>query len=294
MDETGRSPLAVTDVVALPGRTTDASDDREVDRALAVIVDLIDALRPGLAAASGAVEVDIKEDGTPVTAIDVATDERLTAGLAARFPTHAVVSEERAAIGPDATWTWVIDPIDGTSNFIAGLPSWCVSVALCLEGVPVLGVIDAPALSTRWVARAGRGAHRDGRPIRVRPGVDWHDPSLRHQPVMLTSSAAARLTTTSLHLNARLVGSVALDLAAVADGSAAASVSWVPHVWDVAAGVLLVTEAGGACVGSSGVPLLPVVAGVDYARRTSMVATGTDPVTLDGLVAAIVHAPRPH
>lgn len=270
----------------VPGRL-DAAALAEAERGLALVHALLDELGPGLAEACGNVAVDLKADGTPVTAIDRETDERVADALTARFPGHTVLSEERTTTATGTSWAWVVDPIDGTSNFITGLPHWCVSIALCLEGAPVLGVVDAPALRRRWVAVAGQGTRRDGRPVRVRRHVDWTAAAHAHVPVMLTSTAARHLAGAGLRMNPRLAGAVALDLALVADGSAAASVAWVPHVWDVAAGLVLVAEAGGVAVQRAATALLPLEPGVAYAARTALTATAPDATALDGLLAAL-------
>ena len=259
----------------------------ELERALTVVHELLDEVGPGLAAAAGTIAMETKGDGTPVTELDRATDLRLSEGLVAAFPGHEVVSEERTTSASGAPWTWVIDPIDGTSNFISGLPAWGVSVALCRDGAPVLGVIDAPAMGVRWAAVHGGGTRRDGRRVEVRRDVDWDDPSRSHVPVMLTSSAARRIAGTGLSCNPRLIGAVALDLAHVAEGSASAAVSWLPHVWDVAAGMVLVTEAGGVIAQRGEAPLLPLVAGTDYGARTCVVGAGTDGPSLARLLDAL-------
>jgi myo-inositol-1(or 4)-monophosphatase len=247
-----------------------------VARARTVIGHALDALGPRLTAVAGRVEVEPKADGTPVTDADRDADERLTRAIEEAFPDHGLLSEERDTIVPGTDWCWVLDPIDGTSNFVAGLPYWCVSVALTFEGQPVLGVIDAPALGRRYVATRHGGAWSEDRRLAVRGPVDWRDGRNRHIPVMLTTATARRARDAGLRLNARVMGATALDLAVVAEGVAAASVAIIPHVWDVAAGQLLVTEAGGAVVALGGEPLLPMRPGDDHRDRASATAAGPD------------------
>ncbi|MEY3020057.1 MAG: hypothetical protein RLZZ272_1041 [Actinomycetota bacterium] len=268
----------------MPDHPSTPPPSTELERALATVHELLDAIGPDLVAVAGTIAMELKGDGTPVTELDHETDRRLSEGLLAAFPTHEIVSEERTTTSSGATWTWVIDPIDGTSNFISGLPHWGTSVALCREGEPVLGVVDAPAMGRRWAAIAGGGARRDGQRVAVRSDVDWDDPSRAHVPVLLTSTAARRIAGSRLACNPRLLGAVALDLALVAEGTASASVAWVPHVWDVAAGVVLVTEAGGAVTQRGDTPLLPLTGGVDHARRTALVGGGADAASLARLV----------
>lgn len=259
-----------------------------VTRAQRVIEDALDGVRERLLASTGHVEVETKEDGTPVTSIDLEVDDHLARTIGSAFPTHAILSEERETVVPACEWTWIIDPIDGTSNFIAGLPWWCVSVALAFQGVPVLGVIDAPALGRRYVAVQGEGAHRQGRPLRVRPTVDWRSSHHRHLPVMLTTGTARRARAAGLRLNPRVMGSTALDLAIVAEGVAVASVAVAPHVWDVAAGMVLVQEAGGEIVTPTGDPWSPVEPGIDHQQVATTTAAAADGDYAARLVAALL------
>lgn len=254
----------------------DAGAAAEAARAEGVLHALLDELGPGLRAAAGAVAVEAKSDGTPVTAVDRATDERLVAGLTGALPGHGAVSEETSRVVPGTAWTWVLDPIDGTSNFIAGLPFWCVSAALCLDGAPVLGVVDAPALGLRAMATAGAGARTAAGPMRVGAGVDPTDRRSSHVPALYSGGAARRMVAGGAVLNARLLGSTALDLTMVARGASPLAVTLAPHAWDVAAGVVLVIEAGGACAGFGRTPLLPLVPGTDLTDRVEPTVAAAD------------------
>jgi myo-inositol-1(or 4)-monophosphatase len=245
-----------------------------VTRAEKILGRALDDVRERLLRATGRVEVTSKDDGTPVTESDLDADHLLTKAILAAFPDHGVLTEEQETVAPDTEWCWVIDPIDGTSNFISGLPYWCVSVALTHRGEPVLGVIDAPPLAARYTAVLGTGARRDGRPLRARGPVAVDDRTQRHVPLMLTTSTARRARGSGIRLNPRVMGATALDLCLVAEGVAAGSVAVIPHVWDVAAGGLLVTEAGGVVVTVSGEPLLPLRPGTDYRDRAAVTAAG--------------------
>lgn len=259
-----------------------------VTRAAALLDGALDDLRPVLLAQAGRVDADAKADGTPVTAADVEADERLGAAILAGFPSHAVLSEEQETVSPSTDWCWIVDPIDGTSNFIAGLPYWCVSVALTFQGEVVLAAIDAPPFGRRAVAIRGEGATVDGRPTRVRRAIDWRDAHHRHVPVMLTTATVRRTRNAGLRLNPRVMGSTALDLAAVAAGSAVASIALIPKVWDVAAGGLLVTEAGGVVETLHGEPLLPLRPGVEHADRSAVTASGPDSGYVVELASALL------
>ena len=96
-----------------------------------------------------------KADKSEVTEIDRATETAITNILRAERPEHSVYGEEHGIVGPsDAKFQWVIDPIDGTSNFVRGVPVWASLIALVHDNVPVLGVVSAPAMNMRWWAHA--------------------------------------------------------------------------------------------------------------------------------------------
>lgn len=257
--------------------------DREViARARRVVLEALDRLGEDLVGSSGDIVSTLKLDGTPVTDADVAVHDRLAGELTGSFPDHGILSEEVETVAPDTRWTWVLDPIDGTSNFAAGIPWWCVSIALCCEGAPVWAVVDAPAVEQRLLAEAGRGARGGRGALEVPPPVAYDDPDNRHVPVIV-SAGVLRRGRADVHLNPRVLGAVALDLCQVARGAAAAVLHHHPHVWDVAAAGLIVEEAGGALVTLADDPLLPLVAGRDYAGRTAFVAAGPNQAYLEAL-----------
>lgn len=259
-----------------------------IARAAALLDEVLDDLGPWLRRHSGSVDHTAKADGTPVTDADVEADLRLTTRIRDAFGDHGVLSEEGDTVAPDTDWCWVIDPIDGTSNFTAGLPYWCVSVALCLEGAPVLAVVDAPPLRRRTVATRGGGTTRDGERRHVRAPVNWRSGAHRHVPVMLTTGTARRARGAGLRLNPRVMGATALDLATVADGTAASSIALIPKVWDVAAGTLLVEEAGGVVRTLHGTPLLPLVPGTDYLERSAVTVAGPEASFVADIASALL------
>lgn len=129
------------------------------------LADLADELT--LAGFHSRLDVRRKDDGTAVTDVDVDVERRLRERIGQAFPGHAVLGEEDGLDGPEDAPRWILDPIDGTTNFIRGNPVFATLVALRLEGDDVLGVVSAPALGSRWDGVVGVGAHQDGRPIRV-------------------------------------------------------------------------------------------------------------------------------
>jgi histidinol-phosphatase len=112
--------------------------------------------------------VKTKPDRTPVTEADRAVEAALRDVLAGERPGHAVLGEEEGTTGDaDAQWRWIIDPIDGTANYLRGIPVWATLIALEHAGEIVVGVASAPAMGHRWWAARGDGAFADGRPISV-------------------------------------------------------------------------------------------------------------------------------
>ena len=102
--------------------------------------------------------VDTKPDLTPVTDADESAEELLRASLTARRPDDSVFGEELGGTPAFTGRQWVLDPVDGTKNFVRGVPVWCTLIALLVDGTPVVGVVSAPALGRRWWAGAGEGA----------------------------------------------------------------------------------------------------------------------------------------
>lgn len=256
----------------------------EVDRAAAVVHRLLDDLRRGPLDHGGTTSHELKDDGTPVTPVDVEVDQRLRATLTDALPHHAVVSEEVDAVASDTEWQWVVDPVDGTSNFAAGLPYWAVSLALCHGGVPVLGIIDAPDLGHRWTAVRGDTCLRDGTPVTVRTGVGINDPETAHLPIFASLGLLRRVRRPShVRLNPRVMGAVALDGAMVADGVGVAAATTGARVWDVAAAAVLVEAAGGASV-LLDAPVFPLVAGRDHTDHRVPAAHGPSQDFLDELL----------
>jgi myo-inositol-1(or 4)-monophosphatase len=256
-----------------------------VERAAATVAELCDELRPRLLARAGLVGSQAKDDGTPVTEVDLATDHAIREHLLGAFPDHHVVSEEGDTVWGDHPWTWAVDPIDGTSNFTAGIPFWCVSIALLHHGRPVYGCIEAPPLGSRFEAVRGAGATRDGTAIHVAEPVDFRSGRNAHVPFIVTAGSIRR-GQGRVRLNARILGSSALDLALVAAGVAVATYQRVPKVWDMAAGSLIVTEAGGAHV-SLDPPLLPPTTGTDMAVTSAAALAGPDEAWLRELADAM-------
>lgn len=195
-----------------------------------------------------------KPDGTLVTETDQAVDELLGRRIAERHPTHAVLSEERITqYDPSVRFTWVIDPIDGTTNFARGIPVWGVSIALLEWGEPVVGVVGFPLLHEVFSATKDRSATLNAQPISTAS-----ERQVDNQHFIMCCTRTARRYRVSTPLKQRILGSAAYHLLKVADGSALAAIEATPKIWDLAAALLILAEAGGVIAGLGGRLPFPV------------------------------------
>jgi fructose-1,6-bisphosphatase/inositol monophosphatase family enzyme len=236
-------------------------------------------------------EVSVKGRGNLVTQTDLEIEAYLQEALLEEFPDHHVLSEETATETGRAGWVWVIDPLDGTRNFVSGIPFFCVNIALCHDGEPTVAVTHDPVHDETFRAERGSGAWLNEQPIHVssKPnvqasvlGIDlgYHDQRAR---------AALHL----LHLlfpgvqSARIPGSAALGLAYAACGRYDLFVHHYLFPWDLAAGILLVREAGGLITDRSGLPVsidaLDIVCGgpavhADFFRWLALHADELEPL----------------
>ncbi len=110
-----------------------------------------------------------KDDASPVTIADRDAESAMRTLIEATFPSHGIIGEEFGAKSPDAEWVWVLDPIDGTKSFITGRPTFGTLIALCKDGVPVMGVIDQPILKERWIGAKSMPTTFNGAPVKTRP-----------------------------------------------------------------------------------------------------------------------------
>lgn len=185
-----------------------------------------------------------------VTAVDVAAQRAIVAGIQARFPHHAILAEEEGFDRtPAAEWLWIIDPIDGTTNFARGMPSFCVSIGLYREGAPYLGVVYDPTRDHLFHAQRGEGAWFGRRRLHVSNVARLEDALISHDWAR-SPAQRCRLVTMIARLSQqaqalRAFGAAALSLCYVAAGWLDAFINLELRIWDVAAGGLLIEEAGG-------------------------------------------------
>ncbi len=206
-----------------------------------------------------------------VTTADREAESAIRQMLADQFPDIPVAGEESGGHIPDAGPCWVVDPLDGTGNYVAGLPFYCASVALIWDGRPVVAAICAPEQEEMFSASAGAGARVNGQPIRVAAGSDLTRLVVAARPSLNRNTGrvdnlveCAALASASLGV--RSLGTSALELGWVACGRLGAFYHPRLCPWDVAAGALLVVEAGGCVTRADG-------SGVKWTSGQALVAS---------------------
>ena len=188
----------------------------------------------------GQLDSEAKADGSLITACDRWSDAVLVEGLARLYPGDGVLSEEGSQRVPSTDAYWVVDPLDGTTNFAAGIPYWAISLARFEGGVPVLAVLDVPPLRQRIVAIRGGGAWRKDK--RLAP------PSARNQVAGCASLCSRsigvlqKLPQQRFPGKIRLLGVASLNLVSVAMGQTISALEATPKIWDLAAAWLVLDE----------------------------------------------------
>jgi len=197
----------------------------------------------------------------PVTDADKGAERTIRALISERYPDHGVIGEEYGEDRPDAEWVWVLDPVDGTRAFIAGLPLWCVLIGLRHQGQPVLGSIGQPFLDELYIGHAGGSrlmTRGESRPLRVRPC-----PSLSGALIATTDPAifqgAEREAWATVRKAARLarLGCDAYAYAMVAAGTVDLVLETRLKAWDIDAAIPVIAGAGGLTTDWSGEPVGP-------------------------------------
>ncbi len=229
-------------------------------RFLATAVDIV--LRAGeIQAARRKAGFQISKKGVRdlVTEVDVECERMCRAALAERFPDHDVLAEELGAEHagrPAARFRWVFDPLDGTTNYAHGLPIFCASLALEIEGTIEVGAVYDPSREELFTAERGEGAYVNGQALAVSDTAEAIDALLVTGFPYFYKQELVDLFATFLQRAraVRRLGSAALDLCYVAAGRFDGF--WEQHLkpWDMAAGALIVEEAGGRITGMDGSP----------------------------------------
>ncbi|MFZ9035678.1 MAG: inositol monophosphatase family protein [Francisellaceae bacterium] len=198
------------------------------------------------------IQVEEKAKNNYVTNVDITVEKAILEIIQKAFPDHYFITEESGSFGnEDARHTWIIDPIDGTNNFIHGFPHHCVSIAMFYRGKPDLAVVYNPYLDQLFTASKGDGAQLNGQRIRVTNRKDFQGTllsgSVKYSRRIFKSSYLEVLSELNQSISGlRYSGSLALDMCYVAAGFIDAI--WTSRdakIWDIAAASLIIKEAGG-------------------------------------------------
>lgn len=220
-----------------------------------------------------------KSDSSVVTATDHAIQDFITREIGRMFPDHAICAEEsdpgsHSRVAPEENrYCWVLDPLDGTRNYVARVPCFSTSIALLDRGVPIMGVIHEHNTGMLFSATLGGGAFVNGTPARVSE-LDEHSEHLLGVP-STKDDMAIRV---SAHWHAtpsfvcRNLGSTAFEMGLIACGAMSGMLGRRVKIWDIAAGAILIMEAGGVVSDPSGKPLIPFPIDADPLRNIPMLA----------------------
>jgi myo-inositol-1(or 4)-monophosphatase len=196
------------------------------------------------------IKISQKQHNDFVTEIDQAAEAAIIEILRAAYPEHAILAEESGRTAQSSDYQWIIDPLDGTTNFIHGLPYYCVSIALSRKGVITQAVIYDPSRNDLFTASRGGGAFLNDRRLRVSRRDRLADaligtgfPCRGKQALDTYMTLFGQMTAACAGV--RRIGAAALDLANVAAGRLDGFFEQRLYPWDIAAGSLLIVEAGG-------------------------------------------------
>jgi myo-inositol-1(or 4)-monophosphatase len=211
-----------------------------------------------------------------VTEADLAADQLIAAAIQENFPNDALLSEElqtKAANHSDAIW--VIDPLDGTTNFSLGLHYWGTSIARVVNGWPQVAALYFPLFDELYSAQKGKGAALNGKSLKTKPPD-------KSQPTSFFSccSRTFHRYDVKVRYKTRILGAASYTMCAVARGSAILGFEVTPKIWDIAGGWLVVQEAGGLVETLDGSEPFPIVSGQDYQRCNYPTLTAATPAEI--------------
>lgn len=227
---------------------------------------------------SGEWDARLKDDRSVVTSADIASDRLIGRAIQARFPDDLLLSEEmrpdpiQTGFGANGRAVWIVDPLDGTTNFSLGLPHWGVLIARLENGAPHSAAAYFPALDEMFTARRGAGAWINGRPLVVQPA----DPQ-RPLACFACCSRTFRRYQVDIPYKIRVLGSAAYTLCAVARGLALIGFESTTKIWDLAAPWLVLSEAGGVAAALQDPQPFPLQSSLDYSRQNYAVLAAIDP-----------------
>jgi myo-inositol-1(or 4)-monophosphatase len=218
----------------------------------------------------GQVQAAEKADGSLVTQSDQWADRILCEAIAQAFPDHGVLSEEMEHVLPDREWCWIVDPLDGTTNFARGIPIWGISLGLLYRGTPVFGYVHLPPLHQSfhgfWSGDSGlagpTGAFLNRQPIHV----STDGLTSNHFFTLCARSVSALKNPFPCKI--RMLGAATYNLLTVASGATLGGVEATPKIWDISAVWAIAQAAGAIWIPLETDQIFPLVMGKDYGDRS--------------------------
>ncbi|GBP71458.1 Inositol monophosphatase 1 [Eumeta japonica] len=213
----------------------------------------------------GCKSYEVKEcDIDLVTVVDKKVEATLIEGISKKYPTHKFIGEESVADGQRCVLTdeptWIIDPVDGTMNFVHGFPHSCISIGLLVNKESVIGIVYNPMLQQLFTAQKGKGAFLNGQQIHVSQIKELRKALIASEAGTSRDEERRNVLLKNIEMivtkahGLRFLGSAALNMSMVALGGADANFEFGIHAWDIAAGDIIVREAGGVVIDPAGGP----------------------------------------
>ena len=217
----------------------------------------------------GRVQADSKADGSLVTKADKWADNEIRKAIKSQFPNHGVLSEENDKVFPDNEWCWIVDPLDGTTNFTRGIPIWCISLGLLYKGTPVFGYVYAPPTNEAFhgyrQVDSGldlpQGAFRNNLPIKT------SGDKISRNHFFNVCSRSTSIISQDFPSKIRMLGVASYNFLTVATGAVLGAVEATPKVWDIAGAWVILQAAGGSWVSLKSEPF-PLTVGEDYSSKS--------------------------
>ncbi|MEM1367424.1 MAG: inositol monophosphatase family protein [Cyanobacteria bacterium P01_H01_bin.15] len=230
---------------------------------------LAESIGQVLAEDAGRLTPELKADGSLVTAADKWADGKIRQAITKEFPEHGILSEETSHTLPSNDWCWVVDPIDGTTNFTRGLPLWAISIGLLYQGTPIFGLVHLPQLKQTfhgyWYGSSGivgpSGAFLNHQPIQTTSD----EPSPSH--LFNLCARSTEILNRPFSCKVRMVGVASYNILLVAAGAAIGGIEASPKIWDIAAASVILQAAGGLLYHLEPNAIFPLTIGLDYGSR---------------------------
>jgi myo-inositol-1(or 4)-monophosphatase len=229
----------------------------------------------------GSATPEQKGDGSLVTNADRWADHYIKTAINKEFPEHGVLTEESALVFPDRDWCWIIDPIDGTTNFSRGIPIWAVSLGLLYRGVPVFGYVYLPTLGHSfhgWFSQPeltpdlavevpNSAAFLNGQAIAIEDQLPADTP-INNYFLSSCSRSLEAMGTVKFPCKLRMLGVATYNLLTVATGATLAAVEATPKVWDIAAVWVILQAAGAQWIPLQDKQIFPLQPNQNYGDRS--------------------------